>query len=384
MDHEDRDKEEKGLRLFQLKFARLYHRFKFKIEDFSHEFAKKTHPYYIVLRDKFKRTDRSHQELQAKSLLRLESFKVQQLMERASEFLEKRGGYFYIKIGVVLLSTFFIADVAGILVSYFVPDPPHSKISSPGGVGAGGRKRPKTLADYDVILARNLFNSSDRKDKPAFVTPDDDSTPAEKTTLPINLIGTIILTDPSRSVATLEDKSNATVYPVRQEDEIPAKIKIIRIEPDRVTFMNLANRKKEYTELPDTAKKSNNPTIKLGAKKEVAGAGIEAVAPNSFVIAKGEVDKALSDINNILTQARAVPNFENGVPNGYKLFQIVPGSIYDKLGLVNGDIILSFNNQALTDPGKAFEQLSELKNMKHLEIQMKRDGKPVTQQYDFQ
>ncbi|MBI2711865.1 MAG: PDZ domain-containing protein [Bdellovibrio sp.] len=74
---------------------------------------------------------------------------------------------------------------------------------------------------------------------------------------------------------------------------------------------------------------------------------------------------------------------ENGVPAGYKLFQIVPGSIYEKLGLVNGDVIAGVNGSPITDPGKAFEMISELKTSSHLELQVKRDGKPQTYTYDI-
>jgi general secretion pathway protein C len=79
-----------------------------------------------------------------------------------------------------------------------------------------------------------------------------------------------------------------------------------------------------------------------------------------------------------------VPNFENGQLAGYKLFQIVPGSIYDKLGLQNGDVIAGLNGQAINDPGKAFEMLSELKTSSHLELQIKRDGRVSNFAYNIQ
>jgi general secretion pathway protein C len=71
------------------------------------------------------------------------------------------------------------------------------------------------------------------------------------------------------------------------------------------------------------------------------------------------------------------------VANGYKLFQIVPGSIYDKLGLQNGDIIQGLNGSPINDPGKAFEMLSELKTSSHLELQVKKDGKVQNKIYDI-
>jgi general secretion pathway protein C len=190
----------------------------------------------------------------------------------------------------------------------------------------------------------------------------------------------MILLDPNRSIATIEDKSAALIYPVRVDDEIPGKAKILSVEPRRVVFINVSSGRKEYIDLPEESQ--DNPRIAVGGSRPT-GPGIEQVSPTQFNISRNEVDKTLADLNNVLTQARAVPNFENGMPAGYKLFQIVPGSIYDKLGLKNGDTIAGLNGQPITDPGKAFEMLSALKEQSHVDIQVKRDGRAQSFSYDF-
>jgi general secretion pathway protein C len=241
--------------------------------------------------------------------------------------------------------------------------------------------RRKAIEDYGIIFGRNLFNSKGLipgEDQPNSVQ-DLGGAPV-KTTLPFNLVGTMILRDPNRSIATIEDKSAALIYPVRVEDEIPGKAKILQIEPRRVIFVNVSSGRREFVDLPEES--TDNPKIALGTKKP-SGPGIEQVSPTQFNISRTEVDKTLADLNNVLTQARAVPNFENGMPAGYKLFQIVPGSIYDKLGLKNGDTIAGLNGQPITDPGKAFEMLSALKEQSHVDIQIKRDGTPQSFSYDF-
>ena len=112
------------------------------------------------------------------------------------------------------------------------------------------------------------------------------------------------------------------------DDELPGKIKITKVEPTRVIFINKTNGRKEFLELP------NEPTgLTLNPKLTPGGPTIEKTGKNQFNVSRVEVDNALADFNAILTQARAVPNFENGAAAGYKLFQIVPGSIYEKLGL---------------------------------------------------
>lgn len=76
--------------------------------------------------------------------------------------------------------------------------------------------------------------------------------------------------------------------------------------------------------------------------------------------------------NEQLTQARAVPNFENGKPAGYKMIEVKPGGIYDKLGLKNGDVIQSVDGRKIDDPQKTFQLIGKLKQGAQLEVS--RDG----------
>ena len=103
-----------------------------------------------------------------------------------------------------------------------------------------------------------------------------------------------------------------------------------------------------------------------------------------FTVQRDEIEKNLANLNKILTQARAIPHFENGSPAGYKLFQIVPGSIYDKLGLKNGDIIRGVNGEAIKNPQKAFEMLNDFKSLNSVELEIKRDGNVSNMIYDIQ
>jgi general secretion pathway protein C len=289
---------------------------------------------------------------------------------------------FYGRLSTIALSAYFLADVTALLVGRFIPEPPVARM---GGYNRfSGGPRTKLIEDYNVIFARNLFNS--RGIIPGDETqggPQDLGGPPIKSTLPFNLIGTLILNDELKSIATIEDKSATMVYPVRVDDEIPQKARIVKIEARKVIFVNSATGRREYIELPD---EGGMPTRVSFSNTRISAPsqGIEKVSATQFNINGAEVDKTLSDLNNVLTQARAVPNFENGQPAGYKLFQIVPGSIYDKLGLQNGDVIAGLNDQAINDPGKAFEMLSELKTSSHLELQIKRDGRVSNFAYNIQ
>lgn len=298
--------------------------------------------------------------------------------EWATGIFQNQANYgFYGKLFTILLCSYFVADLTAILAGKLLPEvqPSHAR-------NAFGMHRSRTLQDYDVIMARNLFNSKGIIPGEEVFNPngmDEGGTPV-RTTLPFELIGTLILQDEQRSIATIADKSASQVYPVRIQDEIPGKAKILKIEAKKVIFVNETNHKREFVDLPDTPETA--PKVAVSGRSN-SGLGIEQVAANQFVISHTEVDKALADLNNILTQARAVPNFENGQPAGYKLFQIVPGSIYQKLGIQDGDVIVGFDGQNANDPAAAFEKLSNLKNASHMDLSIKRGGKLQSFSYDF-
>jgi general secretion pathway protein C len=310
----------------------------------------------------------------------IQSFDPQKVVDWSSTTFQKRGATFYGTLATVTLSTFFVADLTALLTGRLIPEPmPVSRGRSYGGYGR------KSLNNYNTIFSRNLFNSLGHipgDDAMTNSTGDPGGTPV-KTTLPLNLIGTLIMTDELRSIATIEDKSTSSVYPMRIDDEIQNKIKVVKVEPRRVIFVNKNANRREYIELPEDSKLAN-PVITTGKPTGGAvGAGVEKVAPTQYNVSRVEVDKALADFNKVLTEARAVPNFENGVAAGYKIFQIVPGSIYDKLGIQNGDVITGLNGDTINDPGKAFEMLNQLKSSNHLELQVKKDGKVLNYIYDI-
>lgn len=273
------------------------------------------------------------------------------------------------------------ADLVAFFVEKWIPEAPVTRIR--GGAFEGARVR--ALSDYQVIISRNLFSSLGRIPGDEVPGIPEQSNDPVKTSLPLNLIGTVILKNELRSVATIEDKGDSQVYPMRVDDELPEKIKILEISAYKVVFRNLTSGRKEYIDMPEEGNGTQISVGSLSSRKTTKSkdGGIEMTAPNTYNIARTELDKYLSNINDVLTQARAVPHFENGQPAGYKLIQIVPGSVYEKLGLKNGDVLAGVNGEAITDPSRAFELLNQLKTASQLELTVKRDGRTSNMSYNF-
>ena len=69
-------------------------------------------------------------------------------------------------------------------------------------------------------------------------------------------------------------------------------------------------------------------------------------------VSQEEVDQHLSDVNQALTEARAIPYFENGKPAGYRKVPKKSAGNYQMLELKNADIVTAPNPDYIP-PAKA-------------------------------
>src|SRR5262249_15494821 len=96
-----------------------------------------------------------------------------------------------------------------------------------------------------------------------------------------------------------------------------------------------------------------------------------------------EVDAALDNMNQLFTQIRAVPHFEGGKSTGFRLFAIRQNSIFDQIGLKNGDIIQSINGTDINDPSRALALFQELRNERQISVKMFRNKDEMTLSLNF-
>lgn len=298
----------------------------------------------------------------------LKKLQTDEAMERMRRLVSGKAYGTYLRAGAALFAAYFLADTVSLFTDSFVPEPP--AVPAPR-VTKRDEKRA-SIEDYNSILSRNIFNSKG-------IIPEEEGNlangPARRTNLPLNLVGTVVLADELKSIAAIEDKSQNMVFPLRVDDSIADKIRVTKIEHLRVYFVNKGTGHLEFVEISeDQPMFGAAQNVKPLPAKKATGTGISQADETHYDIERGTVDKAISNLSEVLQQARAIPNFENGVPDGYKMLQIVPGSIYDQLGIKNGDVVTSLNGDPINDPGKAFQLFNELKTTTHIEVGVKRGG----------
>jgi hypothetical protein len=118
--------------------------------------------------------------------------------------------------------------------------------------------------------------------------------------------------------------------------------------------------------------------VDTGVSDAQLDAGIKVIDPTHREITRDLLDRVLANPMAAAKGARVVPAMKNGKPNGFKLYAIRPGSLYSRLGLVNGDTLVSVSGMPLDSADKALEVYTKLRDATTVVLQLERGGKPAT------
>jgi general secretion pathway protein C len=179
------------------------------------------------------------------------------------------------------------------------------------------------------------------------------------------------------SYAIIEDETTRKQDLYRIGDQIQNRT-VAGVDWDRVTLKN--GDREEILKIVDAR---GGPAVASAAADGAVDDGIEALNENEYVIARSEVDDAMQNMNQLFTQIRAVPHFQDGQANGFRLFAIRRNSLFEKIGLKNGDIVSSINGNPLTDPARAMQLFQDLKDENRLQVEVTRNRQPTTLSYEI-
>ncbi|HEY4181225.1 MAG TPA: type II secretion system protein GspC [Kofleriaceae bacterium] len=112
--------------------------------------------------------------------------------------------------------------------------------------------------------------------------------------------------------------------------------------------------------------------------------GIGEIDETHYTISAALIDFIVANPMSVAKGARVVPRTENGKALGFKLYAIRPASLFAKLGLLNGDGLLSVNGIVLTSADVALEAYTKLATAKQVEIVIERRGAKKTLYYTIQ
>lgn len=238
--------------------------------------------------------------------------------------------------------------------------------------------------NYNIVTTRNIFSPDGIIPEALRQLGEDGKKdlPPVLSSLPLNLVGTMVHSNPNKSIAAIEFKSKNMVMSVVVGREIDGIVSIEHIERQKVIFRNLNTGSLEYIEMKKDGK------VAFGASSNLTTTGKEIIktGENTFSLKRTDLLKYTNDLTSLLMQARAVPNRVPGTGeiNGFRILDMQPGSVYEQLGLQRMDVIKSVNGTPVDSPAKAMELYTALKLESKINIQVDRSGKTENLNYNIQ
>lgn len=253
--------------------------------------------------------------------------------------------------------------------------------------------------EYTMIVERNIFGATEKSEPPPSVEEKEEIIETlEETTLQLSLLGTVA-GDPENGRAIILDKkvNSQNIYRVGdsvQDAEIRqilrGKVVLRRGEKDEILTMVEADDKPQPTAAAarDTRRVSRGRRARSQPQVEepLEESATVEVEPEEeiIVVAQDELQGSINDLNQLMTQVRIRPYFRQGKPEGLIVSQIQADSIFEKLGLMNGDIIASVNGNQMSSPEEAFQLYNSLNSGSQVSIEITRRGQKKLFTYDIQ
>ncbi|MBP9838036.1 MAG: hypothetical protein KBC84_04925 [Proteobacteria bacterium] len=266
----------------------------------------------------------------------------------------------------LLLAVFFAKSTGSIFRNLEKEKLPEVSVSEENSKAI--TKSKQALESYTNISKSNIFGSSTSNQKQT-TAPTAPITQLKLRLVAINEISS------GRKLAIIEDtqKQNQEVFELN--DQIFNQAKLIDILKDSIRMER--NGKIEILALEENIGK------KSPASSSVQDEDKEEIDDNQteFSVEEEEVSSALANLTQLLSQARAVPYFRNGQSIGMRLFAIRSGSLYEKLGLKNGDVLLSVNDNSLSDPAQALKIFEQLKSERSIGVKLERNSQNMDMHY---
>ncbi len=280
-----------------------------------------------------------------------------------------QGASFFTNLLLVVITAYLIVNSAYDLLKIKVSAQPVPVTASPGQMKAQKTAKP-TLEELRSLVQRHPFGEAKVEAKEA-----SKEKVLEPTTLKLNLVGTVV-GDGINSYAVIEDVGKKTHILVRVGDKIQGG-EILTIERMRVILK--VGEKEQVLAFKDT-------------KPSPAPGGIPAPPPGpqppleakEVTLNRQEVMDQLNKLPQLMTQVSVAPYFKDGQPAGIGLSRISPGSIFQKMGLQNGDVIVAVEDNPIRSSEDLINLYDSLKNADRVKIQLERRGALTEYEYKIQ
>ena len=114
-------------------------------------------------------------------------------------------------------------------------------------------------------------------------------------------------------------------------------------------------------------------------------ASINRVSSTQYDIQRSAIDEAMANPQALQTSAPEFRQaFDNGNPSGIQITTMPRGSLFSRLGIRRGDIIMQVNGQRITTPQRAIDLYEAMQNESNVELVVQRRGRQRTLTYNIE
>lgn len=272
-------------------------------------------------------------------------------------------------------------------------------IAAPEEVKATAADRRRAEEWAQAVIDRNLFNSDPPEPVAAEPEPEAEPTeevdlsklpgpppaPCEKSESDIGLLATMEAEPVEWSMAAVSTGDGDRVVRIGQtigEHEVMAiyRQRLVLSSGGRFGCVDLDDPKKKSSRRPSRRPVASRS--KGGSDSDVKD-GVKKVGKNRYEIDRGMLNEQLEDLGKLSRQARVIPHYRDGKPQGFKIVGVRPGSLYSHIGIRSGDVLKSVNGEEVTSPTKALELYEQLKNSDNVNLEVERRGRPTNLEYEI-
>jgi len=200
--------------------------------------------------------------------------------------------------------------------------------------------------------------------------------PAAPSRLNIKLLGTVVAGENSAAIILIAASHEQRV--VFTGDAIEKGANLVAVEADAIVVER--NGKLERISMEQSARLNVGPAPEKPLPIRAPAAPANPIRKK---IDRTNLQAQIRDFPRLLSQARVVPHFVHGKSDGFVISDIVPGSLYQQVGLLNGDVIRKVNGQQVTTARQAMAMYQALQDSPSINLELMRAGQMLQVHYDI-
>ncbi len=233
----------------------------------------------------------------------------------------------------------------------------------------------RSWSDRQVILGRNLFNVSTLAPPESVIEEEED---LADTRLALRLLGTVASDDPKVARAAVEDLDSRQNLVVRIGDQVKGRAEVLKIERKRIVLQNGPRREQLALDDGEVAPRRPAPAARRTAARRpprrpsprASNLNVRRDDAGNFSVNREDVESVAANPAALFSQARILPKYEDGQMVGVQLNAIKPGSVFEQLGIQDGDTITELNGIQVTGPEQNAQVMRELAGASEVSVRL--------------